>query len=212
MARRSRPRTETELADREAKGLWLAIARANELGESNERITIARILAVHRTIFSDAIPEIAGKFRRDGEDVKKLKYIEPPPGRLVQQKIYEFWREFDQRISLIPRHPKRQTEAQRKKWFNEVLDLAARTQHQIAAIHPFSQGNGRMARLMTNVVLRRFGLPPASVNYEGKKAGYLAALGQIDRYKDYGPLKRLIAVDIQNAYKREQELRQRKVA
>ncbi len=50
-----------------------------------------------------------------------------------------------------------------------------------------------MARLMTNLVLRRFGLPPSRVKFEGEnKKEYLATLGQIDKYQDYDPLKKII--------------------
>lgn len=205
-----RPKNKDELENLEAKGLWNAIALANKIGEGNERITQKSILDIHRTMLGSAFPEVAGRFRKSGEDIKKLKCIEPPPGRLVGELTYQFWLEFDKRLSILPRHPKRQNNKQRKLWHDTVLDLAAWTQHQIAAIHPFCDGNGRLARLMTNVVLRRFGLPPASVNYETSKAVYLNALCQIDNHNDYGPLKQLIAKDVNRAYQREAELRRRK--
>lgn len=213
MAQRSRrPRSKRELEDLEAKGLWNAIALANKIGESNERITLVHILTIHRTMLAAAFPEVAGRFRRAGEDIKKLKCIEPPPGRVVEEQIYSFWLEFDKKLALQPRHPRRQTMNQRKQWYDRVIELAAWTHHQIAAIHPFAEGNGRLARLMTNVVLRRCGLPPASVNYEADKNAYRSALCQIDRYGDYEPLKRLIVDDIRRAYQREGELRRRKLS
>lgn len=211
MAQRSRlPRNRREFEDREAKGLWNAIALANKIGESNERITLDTLIRIHRTMLGLAYPDVAGKFRVAGQNVKKLECIEPPPGMAVYEKIYSFGLEFDRRVSLLPRHATRQTKHRRKSWYDKVLSLAAWTQHQIVSIHPFADGNGRLARLMTNVVLRRSGLPPASVNYEKDKKGYLAALCQIDRYEDFERLKRLIAEDIRHAYQREAELRKRK--
>ena len=38
-----------------------------------------------------------------------------------------------------------------------MIELAAWVQHGLTSIHPFVNGNGRVARLMTNVILRRFG-------------------------------------------------------
>jgi len=207
-----RPSTKNELDDREVAGLWKAIALAQEIGESDEHITLDTILRVHRTMFGAIMPEIAGRFRVNGEDVKKLKCIEPPPGRLVREHMYAFWRELDAKLSVIPRHPKKMTMTQIKKWRTQVFDVATRVQHQIAAIHPFCEGNGRMARLMTNLILSRYGLPPSQVKYEKKedKERYLAALCQIDLHGNYEPLKVSIIKSVFEAYKKEQKLRQRK--
>lgn len=208
-----RPRGKSELDDREVAGLWKAIALAHEVGEGNERITLGTILRVHKMIFGMVAPEMAGRFRVDGEDIKKLKCIEPPPGRLVQERIYSFWRELDVKLSVIPRHPKKMTTTQVKKWRSLVFDVATWTQHQIASIHPFCEGNGRMARLMTNLILSRYGLPPSQVKYEKKedKEHYLSALCQIDLYGNYEPLKESIIRSVYEAYKKEQKLRQRGV-
>jgi fido (protein-threonine AMPylation protein) len=173
-------------------GLWQAQARAKEIGESKEKITLAAILRIHKVFFEDVNPGIAGRFRRSGEDIKKLKYIEPPQGTAVQTKMYEFWRELDTRLSQIPNDPKGSGKAYRKALENRnnaVVDLAAWTQHNMAAIHPFCEGNGRMARMMTNLILYRFKLQPTDIKYEGEnKVAYLDALGAIDRHGDYRPL------------------------
>jgi fido (protein-threonine AMPylation protein) len=41
-----------------------------------------------------------------------------------------------------------------------VIELAAWTHSEWVRIHPFSSGNGRTARILTNAVLMRYGLPP----------------------------------------------------
>ena len=204
-----RPKDKSELDDREVGGLWKAIALAHEIGESNERVTLDTILRIHKSIFETVAPEMAGRFRVEGEDIKKLKCIEPPPGRLVQERVYSFWRELDAKLSVIARHPKKMTITQVKKWRSQVLDVATWTQHQIASIHPFCEGNGRMARLMTNLILSRYGLPPSQVKYEKKedKEHYLFALCQIDLYGNYEPLKESIIRSVYEAYKKEQKLR-----
>jgi len=204
-----RPRNKNELDEREVAGLWKAIALAKKIGESDEHVTLETILRIHKTIFKSVMPEIAGRFRVNGEDIKKLKCIEPPPGRLVQERVYAFWRELDAKLSIIPQHPKKMTITQMKKWRAQVFDVAAWTQHQIAAIHPFCEGNGRMARLMTNLILSRYGLPPSRIKYEKKedKKQYLAALCQIDLHGNYEPLKELIIKSVFEAYKKEQKLR-----
>lgn len=207
------PRTKTELENREAAGFWKAIALSNKIGASKERITLSTVQRIHERMFFEVRPDIAGRFRKDGEGVKKLKCIEPPPGRLVEEQMYVFWKELDIRLATLPRHPKKLTKPKLKAWRAEVVHLAAWVQHRIAAIHPFCEGNGRMARLMTNVILRRFELPPTSVKYEGNdRKTYIEALCQIDRFEDYEPLETLIVKGVMESYRKEEKRRTRKQA
>lgn len=215
MAKKFLPRvkTRTEKDERELRGLWKAIGLVKEAAENKEKLTISLILKIHKTIFVDVYPDTAGQFRRDGEDIKKLKCIEPPPGRLVTKKMHEFWGEVDKRLALIPLKPKSGSKNSRKRWFEEIVDVAVWTQHQIGAIHPFTEGNGRMARLLTNLILQRYGIKPSEVRYEGEaRRIYLNALCQADRYADYEPLKELVLKGIREAYLKEKKIRARAVS
>jgi Fic family protein len=49
-------------------------------------------------------------------------------------------------------------------------------------IHPFEDGNGRLARILANVTLNRCGLAPAIVKHSTQRGAYLDAL----RHSDYG--------------------------
>lgn len=57
--------------------------------------------------------------------------------------------------------------------------LAAVVHYQLTKIHPFDDGNGRVARLIMNYILMRNQLPPVIVKSSDKK-GYLMALNQAD--------------------------------
>ena len=59
------------------------------------------------------------------------------------------------------------------------LVLAATFHYRFVAIHPFDDGNGRMARLLMNLILMERGLVPIVVKEEGK-GEYLLALEQGD--------------------------------
>jgi len=202
-----RPKTESELQIREAAGLWRAQALAKSIGESKEKVSIDVILRIHRVFFANVNPDIAGKFRVTGQDVKKLRCLTPPLGTAVRNRMYEFWRDFDTKISSIPKGPARGSGAKAKKrnleaWNNFVIDLAVWTQYKMVAIHPFCEGNGRMARLMTNLVLYRFGLQPTDIKYEGEdKERYLKALCSIDRKNDFRPLRQLIVSGMYSSYR-----------
>lgn len=72
-------------------------------------------------------------------------------------------------------------------WYNEAeskgdltpIELAAMFHYRYIRIHPFEDGNGRIARLMVNYILSRHGWPMIVVRNRDKQA-YLEALHQSD--------------------------------
>lgn len=69
------------------------------------------------------------------------------------------------------------------------VELAAKLHHDFALIHPFGDGNGRVARLLANYVLQRFGYLPIIVP-TGDKVRYLTALrladaGDLSAFTEY---------------------------
>jgi Fic-DOC domain mobile mystery protein B len=68
-----------------------------------------------------------------------------------------------------------------------VDEVACRLHHRLVAIHPFPNGNGRHARLMTDALLHHMGVPPftwgsGSIDEKGQaRERYLHALRSADR-------------------------------
>lgn len=76
-------------------------------------------------------------------------------------------------------------------WFAESGDdtcmaAAARLHHRIVAIHPFANGNGRAARLHTDVVARATGIihPTWGAGRSDAREAYLAALRAADGFDE----------------------------
>ena len=73
-------------------------------------------------------------------------------------------------------------------WYNSAategkltpVELAAMFHYRYIRIHPFEDGNGRIARLLMNFILLRYGYPMIVIRSKNKKA-YLDALGKADQ-------------------------------
>ena len=94
-----------------------------------------------------------------------------------------------------------QVPAMIRDWVDSLASVARETspigealavQHAaFERIHPFIDGNGRVGRLLMNLVLVRLGYPPAIIQ-KRQRERYLDALDRADR-RDPGPLGELIA-------------------
>ncbi len=79
------------------------------------------------------------------------------------------------------------------QWYNQAeadgkltpVELAALFHYRYIRIHPFEDGNGRIARLLMNYILLRHGYPMIVIRSKNKKT-YLEALGKAD--KNVGPV------------------------
>lgn len=70
------------------------------------------------------------------------------------------------------------SEQKEKTDINPIL-FASQFHYKFIRIHPFDDGNGRLARLLMNFILIQFGYPPAIIKTEDKD-NYFAALEQAD--------------------------------
>jgi hypothetical protein len=77
---------------------------------------------------------------------------------------------------------------EKNRWLPEEL---ARLHDEFEQVHPFIDGNGRVGRLVINLVLVRLGYPPVII-FKRQRDAYLAAMQRADA-GDYGALGELIA-------------------
>jgi len=130
------------------------------------------ILTLHQ-IMMKSIADDAGRYRTTEVRIGGADFIPPP--------AYE--------ISHLTK--------ELVDWYNQnsdelrPIELAALLHHRFVYIHPFHDGNGRLARLLMNLTLIRKGYPFAVIlNVDRKK--YYTALGRADN-KDPIPFVNFIA-------------------
>jgi Fic family protein len=117
----------------------------------------------------------------DGKPTKKWIEVgqyksQPNHVMTVTGEVFRFAEPFE----VAPKMQALIVEANEKKpSMIEGLLQAAKLHYQFVLIHPFDDGNGRMARLLMNVILMQYGLPPAIIKTEAK-VEYFSALRQAD--------------------------------
>ncbi|MEM1359915.1 MAG: Fic family protein, partial [Bacteroidota bacterium] len=90
-------------------------------------------------------------------------------------------------------------------WYDAVKDsgeihplvVATIFHHELVAIHPFDDGNGRMGRILMNFTLMRKGYPPIVISQK-KRLGYYDALSKAD-FGDFLPLVKYLAQGLEQS-------------
>lgn len=83
------------------------------------------------------------------------------------------------------------------KWYDEKkgkmhpVELAAKFHHKFTYIHPFIDGNGRTARLLTNLILMRNGYPISVIKMENREE-YMKSLEKASTENDYDDFIKII--------------------
>ena len=152
------------------------IFEARRKKQNTRWLTDDFICRVHRDMFG-SIWEWAGKYRVDTLNIGVAPHLIPEQLRLLRDDFL-MW---DSSISTMP-----------------VLEVAARLQNRLTKIHPFRNGNGRHARLITDIFFhsRERPLPEWPQTHlmsEGHqiRAQYIATMKQADQ-GDFSPLVQFI--------------------
>ena len=128
-----------------------------EMLKYEKDLSLQIVLYWHKKLFGDTKEDIAGKIREYGVQISRSRFTPPAPVEL-QILLKEFFDWYNQN---------------KNKMF--AVELAALVHLKFVSIHPFSDGNGRISRLMMNFVLYKHGFPMFDIPYE-KRVGYYNAL------------------------------------
>jgi len=138
----------------EAVDHYQAVLWMRELAAQTVPIGESAVRELHRRIVARSEPEIAGIYSRHPRRIAGSPVVFRNP-----MKLPELMRQFGSWLQQAPTTP----------------EAAFDAHFRLTAIHPFSDGNGRTARLLTNLLLIRADYVPVAVHPEDRKR-YLDAL------------------------------------
>lgn len=172
------------------KKVWDFILQQNKKG--NIPITPTFLKKIHKIGFGWIFPKMGGKFRII--DVQVSKHT-PPKYFLVPELMINFCKDNTIRI----KHLSSQDE---ETYFDELIDLLSWSHHRFLWIHPFQDYNGRIARILNNIILLNLELPPIELKVEtdSGRDKYVKALQDADN-GDYTKLKQLFKSALQESAK-----------
>lgn len=175
----------TKVVELEREGVKKALQYVIKLSEKKAAITPNLIRDVHSVGFAFIFPDWAGKFRTI--DVVVGEY-EPPHYSKIPELIINLCEDLAERLKHLP------SSEEDEKFLAETVSLLAWFQHRFVWIHPFNDYNGRVARLLTNLMLLNLDFPLLEITAEtGKdRDKYVDAMKAADQ-NDYAMLEDLIA-------------------
>lgn len=157
---------------REATNHARAWEEVTRLADATTPIDTDTVLHLHRVVMHDLRPT-AGQFRTDAVLITGTDYRPPSPRRVPG--MMEEW------LAWIDGAGRSYAPVVR----------AAIAHHDFEAIHPFDDGNGRVGRLLLNLMLMRDGYAPALLLRDWRIA-YIRALQMATDERNYTPLANII--------------------
>ncbi|MFQ5437122.1 MAG: Fic family protein [Anaerolineae bacterium] len=138
-----------------------AIKLVESLAGKREPLAAFHVRQLHGLVLAKIDDESAGQYRRTAVRIVGSTHEPPPAWDIpVQMDDWAAW-------------------LQAQEGVMETVALAAVAHHQLVAIHPFLDGNGRTARLIMNLILMRAGYPPAVIATANRQQ-YYRTLAQAD--------------------------------
>lgn len=155
----------------EAQDLHAAVRFMRELAAARRPLGEGDVTELHRRVVLRSRPEIAGIHARLPRRVAGSAHVFPNAA-----KAPDLMATFGAWLSTAP----------------DAYEVACEAHYRLVAIHPFSDGNGRTAQLLMNLILLRGGYPPIAIRPADRKA-YIDALERAHLRSDFGPFCGLLA-------------------
>ncbi len=156
-----------------------AIGLLEKMADGKKEITEIDVLNLHATILDKISPSDAGFYRHEQVFIEGSKVVLPN------------WRKVPELMKPV------YIMLNDKRKGIDAIKSAAKLHHETVRIHPFVDGNGRLARLLMNLRLMRAGFPPTILRREERRA-YYTSLEKADK-RDFRSLAMLISKDVEQA-------------
>jgi len=137
----------------EALNLAKAWEQVKKLAKPDAVLTERDLLDLHRIVLTRVEDDFAGSYRSGAVRIAGSHHVPPNP-----MKVADLMGELFAELQNIA----------------DPVERAAKLHHGIARIHPFTDGNGRAARLAMNFVLLAAAYPPVSIPTDLRQAYYNA--------------------------------------
>jgi len=154
----------------EAKGNAEAFCLIEDLAKKRKKIDHLTVQLIHETVTRGQIRD-SGKYRTHNVRIAGADKRPPDFSKILGQMDGLF-----RQLKSMRTHP---------------VIAAASLHHRLVEIHPFSDGNGRVARLLTSLYLMRHGYPPIVLRKEDRRK-YYSCLRMADN-NDLAPFAGFIA-------------------
>ncbi|MBI9081287.1 MAG: Fic family protein [Pseudodesulfovibrio sp.] len=152
-----------------------------ELVDKGEPLTERTIKEVHALVLKGINDDIAGKYRTENVVISGADHVPPDHLHVAEQMAgFMAWYAGDG-MSL------------------HVVERAARLHVDLVKIHPFSDGNGRTARLLMNLELMQGGFPPIVVQ-NAERLAYYEALDTAHTTDNYAPFFDLTETIVEKSF------------
>ena len=152
--------------------------------ETEDSISIFKIKDLNKLLYKFVpFPEYTGVFRTEDNLILGGK-IQPVSSSILFDKINELNDLIGGLIENIDKYD-----------VSEYISEVANIHYKLTVLHPFNDGNGRVARAFMNWLLRLRGLCPIYIDSSNKDE-YLEALNQMDSGNDNSNLQILIIKSI----------------
>lgn len=127
-----------------------------EILEYPKDLSLNIALKWHRELFKETKPDIAGKIRQHQVMISGSKFKPPYPVEIYPM-LKNFFKWYEKNKNAL-----------------NPVELAALAHLKFVTIHPFTDGNGRISRLMMNFVLNKNKYPLFNIYYENRSSYYTA--------------------------------------
>lgn len=153
----------------------LAKKKTPEIKESD-------LLNVHTLILRQIDQKNAGKYRQVPVYIRQAdggthRFCEP---YIVPKKMEDFFIWLKDETEMHP------------------VQLASEAHYRLVCIHPFIDGNGRVSRLLMNLILQQHGFPPAVIKVANRKE-YLDSIQKAETSGDHSEFIKMIAVAVEES-------------